>query len=224
MDSPQTPPSIPAMSGNLILSLVASFIYAGVAFASLPILMRKGFHQVEPKSTARTAGLREGLRKYGRGVVTAIGILLASLAWPLIIILATGCHFLFTPGHSCCGLTFAKQLPQQQPSLQQHQSQQLPTPPAPPTPRSDEHNMEAGLLNPAPPALQVPAEVGSVAPPAAPRPGSVEHNLEAGLNAAPPELQSPDMKEIVSEPPPAYMLIGPEGLPPLYDDLVVDVA
>lgn len=211
-----------------MLLLVAAGIYVGVAIALFPVFTRKISHLVEPRSTARAAGLR----KSGRGVFTTIGFLLVSLAWPLIIISAAGWHFLLTPGYTCCGLTFAKQPPQQQSSLQQQQS----TPQAPPTPRSNEHNMEAGLLSP---ALQAPApaEIVSVAP-AAPRPINQENNLEArlpnllatALNPAPPALQSPDMEEFLdmeemdSEPPPVYMRIGPEGLPPLYDDLVVDVA
>lgn len=253
-----------------MLLLVAAGIYVGVAIALFPVFTRKISHLVEPRSTARAAGLR----KSGRGVFTTIGFLLVSLAWPLIIISAAGWHFLLTPGYTCCGLTFAKQPPQQQPSLQQHQSM----PPAPPTPRSNEHNMEAGLLspalqapapaeivsvaptaprpinrennleaslpnllaaalnplalNPVAPALQAPAEIVPVAPPAAPRSSSdmEEHNLEAWPSPAPPALQSPDMEEFLdmeemdSEPPPVYMRIGPEGLPPLYDDLVVDVA
>lgn len=175
---------------NIMLMLLGAHIYAALAIGTFALFITEAFSLAEPKSTA----VRRG---FGWRVVTTIRILLASLAWPLTFIFIAGLalflHFLPTP----------------------------PATPTPtPTPRGEEHNLEAWLLNPVAlnpvaPALQAPAEIVFVAP-AAPGPRSEEENLEAGLNPAPPALQDPE--EIMSDVPPAYTLIGPEGLAPLYDD------
>jgi len=80
--------------------------------------------------------------------------ILASIAWPVPVVLTAATalidKFLCTPGYTCCGCSCAKYFPPQRR-------------PTPAMPRSDEHNLEAGL-NPAPPTIR-PTEVISVPPP-----------------------------------------------------------
>jgi hypothetical protein len=127
-----------------LYAVIAAFIAIGVATDS------EGPCQSTPNPDGKAASRDFAL------------ILLAILAWPLLaaLLIVVGVpamiieKFLCTPGYTCCGCSCASCA-----------KQTLPQEPQPTGPRSEEHNMEAGL-DPAPPTLPVPAPVISVPPPA----------------------------------------------------------
>jgi hypothetical protein len=141
---------------KIVLLTIGSLIYATIAIGMFLIFSEKALHPRAPHPSGQTVQ-----REFGWCAVATILILLASLVWPVAIVVKLVARivrqFLYTPGYTCCGRTCAKQPPQQQ------TLQQLSTPTKA---SSDEQKLEAGL-NPAPhtpPAPQGPAEVVSDPP------------------------------------------------------------
>ena len=156
--SPSLPPRAKTMEGwQIMLLVLGALFYAMITIFMFVFLSTEALYPSAPHSSGHTAH-----REFGWCVVATIIILLASLVWPVAIVVTLVAslvrQFLYTPGYTCCGRTCAKQPPQQQPL------HQIPTPAKA---SSGEYNLEAGR-NPAPPTpstLQGPPEVVFVPPP-----------------------------------------------------------